>query len=385
MRPSPAASPPQAALLQRFSSSLPVERVQPDRLGEMCDFFRRAYADQPLASSFQDPTLVERRWRWLYNSRPVQMEGETPAWVCRLRDRIVGYLGILPAVAVVRGQAVPVAWARDLIVAPEARSLGVGALLVLAARQAVGRPLLVAGMNEQSASLFRQLGFLDGGTLPLYVKLYEPSRVLETLPWTPLRRRLVGATIRSGQSLSARVARLGHRREGVEVVPLERFDDRFDRWWAGIEPLFPCVVRRTAETMRWRYEDHPTHHYHVVAARAGDAMRGVVVMRRGCSRGLPAGFITELLARPDDRAALDGLLDYAQTWLLEAGETAPAFLRSSVRHPAIEQALARAGFLPAASPFRLMISREEAQPNYSALRFHEDCFFNAGDSDLDIF
>lgn len=385
MRPSPAASLPQAALLQRFSSSLPIERMQPDRLGEVCDFFRRAYADQPLAGSFQDPTLVERRWRWLYDSSPVQMEGETPAWVCRLRDRIVGYLGMLPAVAVVRGQAVPVAWARDLIVAPEARSLGVGALLVLAARQAVGRPLLVAGMNEQSASLFRQLGFLDGGTLPLYVKLYEPSRILETLPWSPLRRRLVGATVRSGQSLSARVARLGHRREGVEVVPLERFDDRFDRWWAGIEPLFPCVVRRTAETMRWRYEDHPTHHYHVVAARAGDAMRGVVVMRRGCSRGLPAGFITELLAHPDDTAAIDALLAGAERWLAGSPEGRPAFLRCTIRQPAIERRLVGAGFLRAPSPIRWMRSDDGEGVDATEPAEPERWFLNGGDSDLDVF
>lgn len=374
---------PQALLLKRFSSSLPVERIQPDQLGELCSFFSRAYADQPLASHFQDPMLVERRWRWCYEHNPVRTE-QAPAWICRHRGKIVGHLGLLPVVAVVQEQAISVAWIRDLIVAPEARSLGVGALLVLAAREVSGHPLLVAGMNEQSVSLFRQLGFADGKTVPLYLKVYDPRRVLETLPRSPVCRLLLGA-IQAGQSLYMRAPRFGRSRESVEVVPLERFDDRFDRWWASIEPCFPSVVRRTAETMRWRYEDQPAHRYRVVAARDGEAIRGVAVLRCGRSRGLPAGFITELLAHPDDSAAVDALLIEAERWLAGSQEERPAFLRCTVRHPAMEQRLVRAGFLRVPSPIRWMLSAAGDSLVGEGIASLKGWFLNGGDSDLDVF
>lgn len=381
----PAASPPQDALLRRFSLSLPVERVRSDEVGELCDFFQRAYADQPLAEGFRDRSLVERRWRWLYERSPGPMEGGPPAWVCRHRHRIVGHLGLLPAEAVVGGRPTPVAWVRDLIVAAEARSLGVGALLVLAAREAAGRPLLVAGMNEQSASLFHRLGFRDAGTLPVYVRLYEPSRVLETLSWSPLRRRLAGAAIRAGQSVGRLAGLVGRGKDGVEVVPLDRFDERFDRWWADIEPRLPCVIRRTAETMRWRYEEHPSHRYERLMARTGAQTRGVAVLRLGRSRGLPAGFLTEVLARPEDHAAIDALIAEAERRLTGTPGDRPAFLRCTVRQPAVERRLGRAGFLKAPSPVRWMVSAGGEGMSGAGVEAPERWVLNGGDSDLDVF
>lgn len=375
----------QEGLLHRFSGSLPVERLEPDRVEELMGFFKRAYADQPLATSYQDDQTIERRWRWLYASNPIPLDGGVPAWICRRKGWIIGHVGVLPAVAVVRGRAISIGWIRDLVVAPEARSLGVGALLVLQARSDVGCPLLVGGMNDRSTALFQQLGFWDGGIIPFYLKVYARDSLLETLPWSPLRRRLAAATIRVWQAVREWPPRFGRRAEPLEVTSLERFDDRFDRWWAGIEPLFPCVVRRTAETMRWRYEDHPTHRYHVVAARAGDAMRGVIVMRRGRSRGLPAGFITELLAHPADAATFDALLAEAERWLTGSPEERPAFLRCTVRHPMVERRLARAGFLQAPSTVRWMVSCEKGHSELTDLQHRDNWFLNAGDSDLDFF
>jgi hypothetical protein len=245
-------------------------------------------------------------------------------------------------------------------------------------------PMLVAGMNEQSVSLFQQLGFCDGGTIPLYVKVYEPQRLADTLPWSPIRRRLTSIAIRVGQSLR-KFSFLPAGRESLVVVTLDRFDERFSRWWAGLEPFFPCIVRRSAETMAWRYHGHPAHNYHILAAVEGEALRGLAVVRRGWSRGMPAGFITELLAHPEDRAAMGSLLEHAERWLTEDQESRPVFIRCAVHHPAFEQALAKAGFLRAPSPFRWMASCDENQPDLRELQRQENWFLSTGDSDLDFF
>lgn len=367
-------------LLHRFSNWFSVERMSPDRLDALCAFFERAYADQPVAAAFQNQGLVLERWRWFNEANPVPFDGGMPAWICLRGNQIVGHFGVLPSVAVVRGQAIPICWGCELIVAPEARQLGVGPLLIITAARAAQRPFLVAGLNDASYLIFRGLGFLDGGTIPLYLKVYQPHRLLDTLPWSRLMRGIVASAVGTARLLTGRRRR---RKSTLSLVRLEGFDERFDRWWGSIERAFPCLVRRTSATMTWRYQRHPSHRYTVVAAMDGQALRGVVIVRHGRSRGLPAGFISELLAHPHDQAAIDSLLWVAQELLTSSSEEQPVFIRCSILHRTFEQALVRAGFLRVPSPTRWMLAPAQGTSILGVSGRRDDWFLSAGDSDLD--
>jgi GNAT superfamily N-acetyltransferase len=369
------------AWLNRVSAWFAVERLTRDREDELAGFFKASYRDQPLSDQFLDDTLVRRRVRWITEGNPVPLDGGLPAWICLQHNRIVGHFGALAADAVAGGDVMPMCWGRDLIVAPEARRLGAGPLLVMTAVRAAARPFMVAGLNDDSYSLCHGLGFRDSGKLPLYVKVHDAKRLMETTGSPMLGGRAAAALVATAQTLSNRPRR---RTRPVAVTPLERFDEEFDRWWAGVEPAFGCVVRRTSRTLAWRYLDHPSHGYRCFAARDGHSLRGVVVVRVGQSRGLPAGFISEVLADPGDRAALDSLIAHATAFFASPDRETPVFVRCAVLHPAFERVLRRAGFLRVPSPIRWMMIHPAGAAALGPLVERERWMLSAGDSDLDM-
>lgn len=358
-----------------------VERMSPDRVDALCSFFQRAYADQPVASAFRDTGHILQRWRWLNEANPIPLDDGLLGWLCLKEDRIVGHFAVLPAIAVSRGQAIPVCWGRDLIVAPEARQQGIGPILIVTAMVALQRPLLIAGLNDAVYPIYRRLGFFDFGAIPLYLRIYQPDRLLDTLPWPGFARRTAALAVTAAQHLMKRRRRLSGK---LSIVPLERFDERFDRWWGSVESAFPCVVRRTSATLTWRYHRHPYHRYIALAAMNGQDLRGILVARHGHSRGLPAGFISELLAHPYDHEAIEALLVHAEELLRSSGDESPVFTRCPVLHRAFKRALARVGFLRVPSPIRWMLAHAQGSSALGALARREDWFLNAGDSDLDM-
>lgn len=381
----PGTDPPLAGwdrLSRRLSRRFTVERMAPERTEDLCLFLKRAYADQPLARAFEDHGTILRRLRWL-NEIPPGPDGQRPSgWLCLKQGRIAGYFAALPALSTARGRRIPIWWGRDLIVAPEARREGVGPLLVIAAvRSAEEKPFFIAGLNDRSFSLFRRMGFLDMGRIPLYLRVHQPDRLMDTLKWPWLARRTAARLVGAAQRIPFR---RGGRGGSLSFMALERFDERFDRWWKSVEGAFPCVVRRDSATMAWRYLRHPDRRYTAFAAVSEGAFRGVGVVRHGRSRGLPAGFITEWLAHPGDEEALRGLLARAEDLLLQSAPEPMAFVRCAVLDQRMQRVLSRAGFLGVPSPLHWMMAHARGLSALDGLARRPDWFLNGGDSDLDV-
>jgi hypothetical protein len=164
---------------------------------------------------------------------------------------------------------------------------------------------------------------------------------------------------------------------------VERFEEAFDRWWEDLEASFSCVVRRTHRTMSWRYLQHPRHRYTVWVAQDPRGWRGLAVVRHGQSRGMPAGFVTELLTAPDDAAAMGSLLNQAADFLANSAPEPPVFLRCTQLHPALQRGLARARFFRVPSPLRWMTAPAADGAWAEGLRHRAGWMLNSGDSDLD--
>ena len=87
-----------------------IGRSRIGELDELCEFFERAYADQPVARAFQDRATIARRWLYLNRDYPLLDGGEVPSWICRDAGRIVGHIGALPVDVVGCGAPVSRVW-----------------------------------------------------------------------------------------------------------------------------------------------------------------------------------------------------------------------------------------------------------------------------------
>lgn len=56
-------------------------------------------------------------------------------------------------------------------------------------------------------------------------------------------------------------------------------DDRFDELWQRAEKQGRIIGVRNARYLRWRYQDHPTTRYRMLAVSEGDALCGYVMYR----------------------------------------------------------------------------------------------------------
>lgn len=356
-----------------------IGRSRIDDLDDLCEFFERAYADQPVADAFRNRTRIAQRWLYLNRHYPLLDGDEVPSWTCREKGRIIGHIGAMPVDVVGRGASVfRVWWARDLILAPEGRGRGAAKAIIRAAVRETGT-LFLGGMNADVRRLYLRLGYEDLGELPLFILAPRPAALLATTNWPGVVRRMLTVVVPLAHRLRRRRRRSMPR--DLAIRSIDAFDPWFDGWWQGVEKSFDWTVRRTAATMSWRYLQHPSQSYMILGAWEGGHLRGIVIGRVGTSRGLPAGFITELLAHPDDTAVIDTLIDAAMCRLTGTGPEV-SFTRATVLHPAFEHRFSRAGFLGTRSPIGWMVAYADSSPKLWTS--HAGWYLNGGDSDFDL-
>lgn len=360
------------------ADGLVVERLAPERVEALVRFLPRAFAGQPSSAGLFAGDDGRRRWEWLNREQPLGLpDGGIPVWICRDGDTILGTVGAFPAELVVRGVVAPFAWARDMVVDPASRGRGIGSALMRRVIDEVGLCGVLG--NADVYPLYRRLGFSDAGSLPTLVRVIDAAQVAASVG-------LPGpARVAAAAALSLLGLRPPRRPPRIAVEVLTDFDERFDRLWGGIEPEVGAVLRRTSATLRWRYVRNPNREYRILGATGGGDLRGVAIIRLGTSRGLPAGFIVELLARPSDPAALDALIDAAAADLLARADAArPALLRTGVLHPTYRAAFVRAGWFPVPSAIRWILASAHGPADLARAGRPAAWLLNSGDSDLDF-
>ncbi len=64
------------------------------------------------------------------------------------------------------------------------------------------------------------------------------------------------------------------------VVPLERFDARFDQLWQSVKDEIPVIGRRDARALTWRYTLNPLERYEILGYLQGEQLAGYAVCKR---------------------------------------------------------------------------------------------------------
>lgn len=351
-------------------TTLEIERAKPEDVGAIVDLLQSIYLGTPIGREFEDPGAARERWLHVNTRQP--SAAAIPAWVVRAGARIVAHVGAVEADAVIDGSSRRIAWARDLAVDPAARGSGLGSRLIesLVARYGV---VFLGGMNDRVRRIYRRLGYRDNGDLPFYVRVMRADVAADAVRVPGAARPAVVAAMFA----AARWRRPSRPRGEPRVEEVRSFDG-FDALWESAERGRTRVIRRSAALMTWRYLAHPTHRYRVYAARSAGALRGCAVVRSGLSRGVPAGFLVELIADDQDGATHRELLAKVHA---EFARTDAAFLRCVALDPPLQRALAGAGWIPAPSPIGWMVA--ELDGHNSAFE-RAGWMLNGGDSDFDL-
>jgi hypothetical protein len=163
---------------------------------------------------------------------------------------------------------------------------------------------------------------------------------------------------------------------GLGVRPIERFGDELDALGARAAAGYGSHFSRDAEYFNWRYLDSPRD-YRCFGSYREDELVGVVVVGHTFKHGVSAGFLADLVAAPDDGAAVRALVARAAA---EVKGGADALVLLPPRSPVHRRALARAGFAPTNKKLRFI-----GKPLHDGVRIDERAdawHFTLGDFDF---
>jgi GNAT superfamily N-acetyltransferase len=344
-------------LRRAISPATPADRA------ELLEFRRRMYGRE---SAYADPAWV----RWLFDERR-----DNGLWIWRHGGRIEGQQGAIRTSLCVAGEERSLSWGIDLMVSPEHRKRGVGA--VLPEVLAEGAEILAGTeVSEAAQRALERAGWSTLGTIPQWVRPVEPSRFLSERLGVRVGR-VASAPLRVALDAMVTVgalARLGHR-----LVPLASFDTRADDVWSRCSREWPIVARRDRQWLAWRWDACPRREglRALWLERRGETV-GWVVVRTQEHKGVRAAFVVDFLCPPADVSALFGLV------VAELRKEPIDAVYCLLLAPGVERAMLGNGFVRRDSKLVTMVWAPSVPARLRArLVDRSQWFLTAGDSDLD--
>jgi hypothetical protein len=312
-------------------------------------------------------------WNWQFKENP---DGEGLVYLFKKGDQVVGHFADAPKRFSVQGKEVLGSLSLDMMVHPEYR----GGMFVQLGRYAVERTkekgfafLTSYPIREWSIRSLRRIGWRDFFKLPVLVyPLRFRGIVNRSIHFYPLSL-LIGGIMRVFYFISI-FPRSAKVKGKIEVDPLTRLDDAFDRFWQKASSLNPVMGVRDRAFMNWRYFQHPVRTYTIYRAMEGGEMQGYIVLRKVDLLNFNSAVIVDLLAL--DEEVVRRLVEKG----IEYGEEKKADLLGCIvpRHHRYYRILRRKGFLSTFKAFLFMI-----YPHVEGIPLlPEGWYVNWGDSDV---
>lgn len=378
-----------AEFARRFEKDIvirPIAEVDP---AVMRRFVRELYADEFNAARYADDGRTARLWEWKYRDNPAMGGTDRHGWVASHNGELIGQFHFIPAVVKAGAREYPCAWGSDLAIRRQYRSLGVSALLIRRAHEELARDralILLGGMNPNSYAIFKNSGFIDCGRMPRYVRTLP---AFSMAGGNGVAGLVAGTAARALAVASGIAASRAGLPEGMRVAEVKRFDGAFDDLWERASARIPCIARRDARFLNWRFIDQPLWPYTALKAEKGGVAYGYAVLRdgevkNGRMKGARIGVISDILIDPDTAAAGMGLVREVVRIFRERGA---CLVKCDIVHGPTERILARSGFLRMRGANAFMLGVYDAHiagPDGRCAEDRANWFVSAGDSDLDF-
>jgi GNAT superfamily N-acetyltransferase len=336
--------------------SLETVRYSPDKRAELVALLARVGTTQ----------LSDEEFAWWFDRNPA---GEGIVSVAVDGGEVVGVAAMSFFRTALDGTetrlAIPVNVATD----PRYRGQGVFSRLELqneAAAAASGSPLTVTFPNGASYPIFvKRLGWTDLPRLRLWARPLRAGAVARYVLGRPGKRGGLRPPAAAASS-----------KRGLDVRPVERFDQRMDELGRRAAAGYGSHFVRDAAYFNWRYLDSPRD-YRCFGAYRGEELRGVAVIGHTFKHGVSAGFLADLVTAPDGRDETRALLTRAVEEV-RGGADALVLLPPPAR--SLRRALLTSGFAPTNKRLRFIgkVLHEGARLDGRSRAWH----FTLGDFDF---
>ncbi|QDU40418.1 hypothetical protein Mal4_47740 [Maioricimonas rarisocia] len=247
------------------------EKTSPVALGKpVLRMVRREDLPQltSLVSRIHGLTHSEEHLRWKYFENPA---GAPVSSVAEVDGRIIGHLGAMTANYRIDGRPIRGSQEVDIFVDEEYRGARTFFRLFrerlnISKREDVN--FSYGFTIEKTSTIGRKaMGLTRIGPIP---RLACP---VDTREW--FRRRVRIGPLASAASAAANTFLTLSRPkgpplpEGLQLIPIERFDDRFDAFCEKTQDDYTVMLVKNADYLNWRYIDIPEVEYEILAAERG--------------------------------------------------------------------------------------------------------------------
>lgn len=223
------------------------------------------------------PAAIDRRYEWLYLNNP---HGRARAWLATeaRTGRVIGAAAAFPRRILV-GESVHHGYVLgDFCIDQHNRSLGLALQLQrVCLEDVVKAPLFVAYdfPSDRMMAIYRRMQISRSGQMVRWAKPLCVNRKIRQILGSSTLAGLLAAPVnellkwKDFASLSKHHWTIVHH-DGI-------CNDEFTRLAHFVGSRYGSCVERSAEYLNWRYLQHPSVHYELLAARAGQELRGYVV------------------------------------------------------------------------------------------------------------
>jgi GNAT superfamily N-acetyltransferase len=222
--------------------------------------------------------------RWQFLDNPANQTGGYTLWIVEQKGEIIAQLGFVPFQGITRSsEPIQGAYPINLMVRPEYRSVGLGAILL--GRLLKQFPCLVnPGVNEGGAILGEGLGMTNLGLLRRYVAVLDKH---------------AAQSLAFNGRLPQGIAEAGTR--PVDVIAATKLPHQASAGFAFPQPVYGAL--RSRDFLRWRYDGHPAFTYEFLFS---PDYRSVLVFHeeREMETGTVIFRVVDVLSRPEHQFAL---------------------------------------------------------------------------------
>ena len=242
---------------------------------------RSASESQELIDTLQTnlPYLHHARlFPWLYLRNP---EGRALVWVATDSDthRIIGAAAAFPRRTYYRGDEVRSYVLGDFFIDAGHRSLGLAVTLQRACLAGLSGGEAGFAFDFPSRTMlavYKRMRIDANAAMIRHAKLLRADRkIAERVP-VPAVARTLSVVVNAGLRLRGHGGK--HAADWTIAAEGGPWGEQFTQAAREWSPRTGVCVLRTADYLNWRYREHPTQSYEMLAARQGDKLRGYLIL-----------------------------------------------------------------------------------------------------------